>query len=36
MRERVQALEGSFQLRQLEPAGVGIVVNFPLMKNAEP
>lgn len=36
MRERVQALEGSFQLRQLEPAGVGILVNFPLMKNAEP
>ena len=36
MRERVQALEGSFQLRQLEPAGVGSVVNFPLMKNAEP
>jgi two-component system sensor histidine kinase UhpB len=35
MRERVEALDGSFQLMQLEPAGVGILVSLPFIKNAE-
>jgi signal transduction histidine kinase len=29
MRERVQALDGHFQLMQLDPSGVGILVRLP-------
>jgi two-component system, NarL family, sensor histidine kinase UhpB len=35
MRERAQALGGSFDLDQMEPAGVRIRVNFPLYRKQE-
>ena len=35
MRERAQALGGSFNLEQIEPTGVRVRVSFPLNRNQE-